>query len=183
MQGRILLISPCPEETCCTDINPELQSFGHPGGLPVLLVLFPSQGLAEGGPTEDGDVCTGWSRLILGAQPWKGCSPRKPSRALGHCAHPRPSGALAVLCLRPICPLQAAAFAFQALPVLGGAQIYLLLPPRAQHREAGTCSMATPCLSPSPWPGGAAGPGRTRPVCAPAAIPVGSQSHSHVTTR
>lgn len=36
----------------------------------MLLVPFPSRGLAEDGPTQDSGVCTGWSHLILGAQRW-----------------------------------------------------------------------------------------------------------------
>jgi len=55
----------------------------------------------------------------------------KPSSALGSCVHPRASGGLAHVRLRSICPLQAGAFAFQSLPVLGGAQLSILL-----HSEA-----------------------------------------------
>lgn len=57
----------------------------------------------------------------------RGCSPRKPSSSLGSCVHPWASGGLAHVRLRSICPLQAGAFAFQSLPVLRGAQFYILL--------------------------------------------------------
>lgn len=163
--------------------NPELQSFGHPGT--PRWSHFPPRDLLSVAPS-------GWGCLMGMEPPDFGCSagpcgfsrsPRKPREPWTLLT----STALAPLCLRPICPLQAAAFSFQASPVLRGARIYILPPPRAQHGQAGICSIATPCLSFPRCPGeqqSPAGPGvsvlpqRSRQGCA-----FNRRSRSPVTAR
>lgn len=127
--------------------KPELQSFGHPGtpcwshfSLRDLLSVAPSgQGCLMGMEPPD----FGCSAGPCGSSR----SPRKPREPWTLLT----STALAPLCLRPICPLQAAAFSFQASPVLRGARIYIPPPPRAQHRQAGSApSPRRASVSPGP---------------------------------
>lgn len=150
--------------------------------------------------------------LPLGRALWlllQGCRPRKPSSALGSCVHPWASGGLAHVRLQSICPLQAAAFAFQLLPVLRGAQFYTLLcsetlSPRGSslvhhHSVPRFLSLLRRKTKPSSR-GGAAQPRRTQPGCAHKSLsvrrdPPRSQhpgafkrwslhsSHCHVTTQ
>lgn len=116
--------------------------------------------------------------LPLGRALWlllQGCCLRKPSSALGSCVHPRASGGLAHVRLQSICPLQAGAFAFQLLPVLRGAQFYILpcsetVSPRGSslvhhHSVPRFLSLLRRKTKPSSR-GGAAQPRRTQPVCA-----------------
>lgn len=106
----------------------------------------------------------------------RGWSPRKPSSALGNCVHPQASGGLAHVRLRSICPLQAGVFAFQSLPVLRGAQFYILLRsetllPRGSslvrhHSVPRLLSLRAGRKTKPSSRGGAARPRRTQPVCA-----------------
>lgn len=143
-------------------MNPQFQSFGHQGS-PVLLVPFPSQGLAENGPTQDGDVCTGWSHPILGAQPRslvaRTCGSSCRDAARGRQAEPWEAADIHRLQVLWLCSVSGPSAPCKLLPL--PSKRYLC----SEEPKFTSCSLtetSTERQGPGPWPRRASVPPRAR---------------------